>query len=93
MKKGTLLKTGILALVLLMAAGVLGIMGLMSGATSTSAVGPVTVGIDFATGDNTGTTAGSITTCKVWPPQAATRWTSSSRTSPEIPVSSQRGTG
>src|SRR5450759_347394 len=64
MKKGTLLKQGIIALILVMVTGVLG-MGLQGSASTTSAaVGdPVTVGIDFLTADNTSTSFGAIQTC------------------------------
>src|SRR5438445_12670829 len=53
---------GILALIFVMATGVLSIVGLMV-STGSSAAGPTTVGIDFNTADNTATSVGAITTC------------------------------
>ncbi|HEY8768856.1 MAG TPA: hypothetical protein VIP09_16625 [Dehalococcoidia bacterium] len=55
-------KKGILGLVFVMAAAMLGIMGMMASAGSAQ-VGPTTVGIDFLTTDNTSTTVGVIVTC------------------------------
>ena len=55
-------KKGILGLIFVMAAAMLGIMGMMVSSGS-SAAGPVTVGIDFLTTDNTSTTVGTIVTC------------------------------
>ncbi len=63
---------GILALTLVIAAGMLGIGGLMVAAGS-GAAGPATVTIvtiDFNTGDNTATSVGAISTCQEVAPGA-----------------------